>query len=149
MAIEVTLVSALQTVIWLRRRRHDSGGFWLGVRRRVAWPLQKLGALAHVVMSKALLLSCEVALEYMLALTYAPQARCLQSLQSNVILMPRRQDLLHMLAPGAVWGHPAGYAGWLLPLFCIGFAVLHCDGLGCLLCLMFTWLSGMLPASIA
>ena len=68
-------VAALQTVIWLRRRRHDSGGFWLGVRRRVAWPLQKLGALAHVVMSKALLLSCEVALEYMLALTYAPQAR--------------------------------------------------------------------------
>jgi len=35
--------------------------------------LQKSGQLAHVVLSKALLLSCEVALEYMLALTYAPQ----------------------------------------------------------------------------
>ena len=63
----------LQTVIRLRRRRHDSGGFWLGVRRGLAWPLQKSGQLAHVVLSKALLLSCEVALEYMLALTYSPQ----------------------------------------------------------------------------
>ena len=63
----------LQTVIRLRRRHHDSGGFWLTVRRGLAWPLQKLGQLAHVVLSKALLLSCEVALEYMLALTYSPQ----------------------------------------------------------------------------
>lgn len=87
-------MTALQTVIWLRRRRHDSGGFWLGVRRRAAWPLQKLGALAHVVMSKALLLSCEVALEYMLALTYAPQARFLHSLHDCVVLMPHKQELL-------------------------------------------------------
>ena len=65
----------LQTVIRLRRRHHDSGGFWLNVRRGLAWPLQKLGQLAHVVLSKALLLSCEVALEYMLALTYSPQVR--------------------------------------------------------------------------
>ena len=66
-------VCKLQTVIRLRRRRHDSGGFWLAVRRGLAWPLQKSGQLAHVVLSKALLLSCEVALEYMLALTYSPQ----------------------------------------------------------------------------
>ena len=65
----------MQLVIRLRRRRHDSqGGPWLALRRGLAWPLQKAGQLSHVVLSKALLLSCEVALEYMLALTYSPQA---------------------------------------------------------------------------
>lgn len=67
---------SLQTVIRLRRRRHDSGGFMLTVRRGLAWPLQKAGTLAHVLLSKALLLSCEVALEYMLGLTYSPQVCC-------------------------------------------------------------------------
>ena len=65
----------VQLVIRLRRRRHDSpGGLGLALRRGLAWPLQKAGQLSHVVLSKALLLSCEVALEYMLALTYSPQA---------------------------------------------------------------------------
>ncbi len=76
----------LQTVIRLRRRRHDSGGFWLGVRRGLAWPLQKLGQLAHVVLSKALLLSCEVALEYMLALTYSPQVHALAAKPALLLL---------------------------------------------------------------
>ncbi|CAL5219904.1 g1831 [Coccomyxa viridis] len=76
-----------KTVIRLRRRHHDSGGFWLTVRRGLAWPLQKMGQLAHVVLSKALLLSCEVALEYMLALTYSPQVQILRANPAAGVLL--------------------------------------------------------------
>ena len=82
--VVVSAVCPLQTVIRLRRRKHDSGGFWLGVRRGAAWPLQKAGQLAHVVLSKALLLSCEVALEYMLALTYSPQVSVVAAQHGHV-----------------------------------------------------------------
>jgi hypothetical protein len=63
----------LQTVIRLRRRRPDSNRFVTALRRGASWPLLQAGQLAHVVLSKALLTSCEVALEYMLGLTYSPQ----------------------------------------------------------------------------
>ena len=63
----------MQTVIRLRRRRPDSNSCWQAVRRGLAWPLLQAGQLAHVVLSKAMLMTCEVALEYMLGLTYSPQ----------------------------------------------------------------------------
>lgn len=65
----------MQLVIRLRRRRPDAGRISASIRRGLAWPLQRAGQLAHVVLSKAMLLSCEVALEYMLGLSYSPQAR--------------------------------------------------------------------------
>ncbi len=63
----------MQTVIRLRRRKPDSNSCWQAVRRGFAWPLLQAGQLAHVVLSKTMLSSCEVALEYMLGLTYSPQ----------------------------------------------------------------------------
>lgn len=63
----------LQAVIRLRRRRPESNKFVAALRRAASWPLLQAGQLAHVVLSKAMLLSCEVALEYMLGLTYTPQ----------------------------------------------------------------------------
>ena len=60
-------------VIRLRRRRPEAGRVSSAVRRGLAWPLQRAGQLAHVLLSKAMLLSCEVALEYMLGLSYSPQ----------------------------------------------------------------------------
>lgn len=75
----------VQTVIRLRRRRPDANVCWQAVRRGLAWPLLQAGQLAHVVLSKTMLLSCEVALEYMLGLTYSPQV--LNSIPPSAILL--------------------------------------------------------------
>lgn len=37
------------------------------------WPIRKLVNWGQAYLSKALLVTCEVAMEYMLALTYSPQ----------------------------------------------------------------------------
>ncbi len=73
----------------MRRRRPDSNRFMTAIRRGASWPLLQLGQLAHVVLSKAMLLSCEVALEYMLGLTYTPQVRLLMPCNFGAYLLGR------------------------------------------------------------
>ena len=46
----------MQTKSWLRHRCHDSGSYWLAIDRGVVYPLQKVDQLAHMVLSKAMLL---------------------------------------------------------------------------------------------
>ncbi|BDA42347.1 probable Na(+)/H(+) antiporter NhaH at N-terminal half [Coccomyxa sp. Obi] len=87
-----------KTVIRLRRRKPDSNSCWQAVRRGFAWPLLQAGQLAHVVLSKTMLLSCEVALEYMLGLTYAPQV---QLLRANAMTGALLQEVDREL--GQVW----------------------------------------------
>ena len=109
-------VSRAQLVIRLRRRRPDASKIGSSIRRGLAWPLQRAGQLAHVVLSKAMLLSCEVALEYMLGLTYSPQARMACLLLSHALrcvhpaLSPRPWQRAHRRPK---W---QGLPGWSLHL---------------------------------
>ena len=57
----------------LRQRRQGGWKWWEWVKRQLAWPLQQAIRLVHWRLSKLMLLSLEVAMEYMLALLHSPQ----------------------------------------------------------------------------
>lgn len=57
----------------LRRRHSDSYRLFLYVRRGIAWPLRKLIGIGHHMLTRYMLTGIEVAIEYMLGLTYSPQ----------------------------------------------------------------------------
>ena len=62
-----------KAIIWLRRRRVEEYRFGIISRRALAWPLKQAIGIGHGVLSRFMLIGIEVALEYMLALTYSPQ----------------------------------------------------------------------------
>lgn len=56
-------------------RKHTMKTKFSCTRYLLHWPLRKLVNWGQAYLSKALLVTCEVAMEYMLALTYSPQVR--------------------------------------------------------------------------
>ena len=65
------------------------------------WPIRKLVHWGQSYLSKALLVTCEVAMEYMLALTYSPQVWSLFLTSTLADCLPIRRPLLqkHAAAP--------------------------------------------------
>lgn len=57
----------------LRRRHHDGYRLFMYLRRAMAWPLRKAIGIAHRLLTWYMLTGIEVAIEYMLGLTYSPQ----------------------------------------------------------------------------
>lgn len=60
-------------MIKLRQRRTHGWKWAEWLRRQLAWPLVQAIRLTHWQLSKLMLLSLEVAMEYMLALLHSPQ----------------------------------------------------------------------------
>ncbi len=56
-------------------RKHTMKTKFSCTRYLLHWPIRKLVNWGQSFLSKALLVTCEVAMEYMLALTYSPQVR--------------------------------------------------------------------------
>ena len=54
-------------------RKHTMKTKFSCTRYLLHWPIRKLVNWGQAYLSKALLVTCEVAMEYMLALTYSPQ----------------------------------------------------------------------------
>ena len=54
-------------------RKHTAKTNFDCTRELLHWPLRKIARLGQGFLSKTLLLTCEVAMEYMLSLTYSPQ----------------------------------------------------------------------------
>ena len=54
-------------------RKHTMKTKFSCTRFLLHWPIRKLVNWGQAYLSKALLVTCEVAMEYMLALTYSPQ----------------------------------------------------------------------------
>ena len=63
----------MQVVIKLHRRTSEKYRFLMYVRRAVAWPIRKGIAVGHHILTVYMLTGIEVAIEYMLGLTYSPQ----------------------------------------------------------------------------
>ena len=63
----------MQIVLALRRRHTDSYRFFLYTRRAIAWPIRKMVGVMHHILTGWMLIGIEVAIEYMLGLTYSPQ----------------------------------------------------------------------------
>lgn len=62
-----------QVVLALRRRHSDSYRPFLYVRRAIAWPIRKVVGIMHHILTMWMLTGIEIAIEYMLGLTYSPQ----------------------------------------------------------------------------
>lgn len=58
-------------------RKHTMKTKFSCTRYLLHWPIRKLVNWGQSFLSKALLVTCEVAMEYMLALTYSPQVGAL------------------------------------------------------------------------
>jgi len=56
-------------------RKHTMKTKFSCTRYLLHWPIRKLVNWGQSFLSKALLVTCEVAMEYMLALTYSPQVK--------------------------------------------------------------------------
>ena len=54
-------------------RKHTAKTNFDCTRELLHWPLRKIARLGQGFLSKTLLVTCEVAMEYMLSLTYSPQ----------------------------------------------------------------------------
>lgn len=63
----------MQVVLALRRRKGDKYQAFLYFRRGLAWPIRKVVAIMHHILTGQMLIGIEVAIEYMLGLTYSPQ----------------------------------------------------------------------------
>ena len=72
-------------------RKHTMKTKFSCTRYLLHWPIRKLVNWGQSFLSKALLVTCEVAMEYMLALTYSPQ----------VNVKPECQNLSACLASAA------------------------------------------------
>ena len=59
----------------LRRRTSENYRFLMYVRRAVAWPIRKGIGVGHQILTVYMLTGIEVAIEYMLGLTYSPQVQ--------------------------------------------------------------------------
>lgn len=66
---------SLQAVLALRTRKSEGYHLFMYLRRALAWPLRKAIGFAHRLLAKYMLTGIEVAIEYMLSLTYSPQVR--------------------------------------------------------------------------
>ena len=65
-------------------RKHTMKTKFSCTRYLLHWPIRKLVNWGQSYLSKALLVTCEVAMEYMLALTYSPQVWACQTLGSTL-----------------------------------------------------------------
>ncbi len=61
----------------MRRRKGDGYQAFLYFRRGLAWPIRKMVGLMHHILTGQMLIGIEVAIEYMLGLTYSPQVAIL------------------------------------------------------------------------
>ena len=69
----------MQVVIKLHRRTSEKYRFLMYVRRAVAWPIRKGIAAGHHILTVYMLTGIEVAIEYMLGLTYSPQVHSIDN----------------------------------------------------------------------
>ena len=63
----------MQVVLALRRRHSDSYRLFMYARRAAAWSIRKAVGVMHHILTGWMLIGIEVAIEYMLGLTYSPQ----------------------------------------------------------------------------
>ena len=91
-------------------RKHTMKTKFSCTRFLLHWPIRKLVNWGQAYLSKALLVTCEVAMEYMLALTYSPQVWSLQTLGHQ-----HRVCSLRMNWDSVVWQSKPCYAHlWLI-----------------------------------